>query len=132
MIKKYGIALLALFVLAVVASAVAATMAPPRSAVLVEREPVGVRTAVPAYMANGKMLTNVHEVVGRVKGTSPITVTLSGSARFFGADTYFCLASGADDTQTLGPQVINVDGSQFRIVHASSEPAAVTYRCLGM
>ncbi len=87
---------------------------------------------VPVYLASGKLLTNTHEVVGRVTGASPIKVRLAGAARFADARTYFCVASGADDTQTLGPQVVNVDGSQFRIVHGSAEPATVIYRCLGM
>jgi hypothetical protein len=131
--KKQKIAFLAVFgVVVLVASAVAANMAPSRSALVAARDPVVVSVAAPIYMANGKILTNVHEVIGRVKGTSPVTVTLSGGARFFGADTFFCTAAGADDSQTLGPQVVNVNGSQFRIVHASAEPATVTYRCLGM
>lgn len=132
MAKKHGIAILALFGVVVAASSVGASMAPTRSTSLADRDPLVVRSATPVYLPNGKMLTNVHEVIGRAKGLSPITVTLGGTARFYAADTYFCIASGADDNQTLGPQVVNVDGSKFRIVHASGEPATVSYRCLGM
>ncbi len=89
-------------------------------------------SAVPVYLASGKLLTNSHEVVGRVTGVSPINVQLAGAARFTNATTYFCVASGADETQTLGPQVVDLDGSRFRIVHASAEPATVVYRCIGM
>lgn len=61
-----------------------------------------------------------------------MTVTLSGGARFWGADTYFCVAAGADDNQTLGPQAVNIDGARFRILHGSAEKATIIYRCLGM
>lgn len=88
--------------------------------------------SVPVYLASGKLLTNTHEVVGRVTGTSPIKVQLAGAARFADASTYFCVAAGADETQTLGPQVVNIDGSRFRIVHSSAEPATIVYRCIGM
>ncbi len=89
-------------------------------------------SAVPVYLASGKLLTNSHEVVGRVTGASPINVQLAGGARFSNAATYFCVASGADETQTLGPQVVNLDGSRFRILHGSADPASVVYRCIGI
>lgn len=91
------------------------------------------RTAtMPVYLANGTAVANMHEVVGRASGTSPVTVTLSGLARFSSNLSYFCIATGADNVQTLGPQIVNQDGAHFQIVHASADPATVTYRCVGM
>ncbi len=97
----------------------------------VPRVPISIATT-PVYLSSGKRLLNTHEVVGRVSGRSPIEVQLMGAARFSGAATYFCVVSGADDLQTLGPQVVNVDGTRLRIIHASAEPASVSYRCTGM
>jgi hypothetical protein len=94
--------------------------------------PVLPSTSIPVFLSSGMLLTNTHEVVGRLTGASPIDVQLSGTARFSNASSYFCVASGADETQTLGPQVIPVDGSHFRILHASADKATVTYRCIGM
>lgn len=118
-------------ILILAVSAVAASMA-PSSSTAVSGWPVPVRPAPPVYMASGRLLANVHEVIGKVTGVSPMTVTLSGGARFWGADTYFCVAAGADDNQTLGPQAVNIDGARFRILHGSAEKATIIYRCLGM
>ena len=130
--KKRQMAVLLVTAVLLGASAFAATLMPERNSAVGERGPVPFRPATPVYMANGKLLVNAHEVIGRVTGASPVTVTLSGGARFWGADTYFCVAAGADNNQTLGPQVVNVDGSHFRIVHASAGTATLTYRCFGM
>lgn len=134
MFRKPQVGFLLLAGLIVVATALATTVVPERTMAsdTSDRGPIAVRPATPVYMANGKLLTNVHEVIGSVRGVSPATVTLAGSARFWNAGTYFCVAAGTDDSQTLGPQVVNIDGSQFRIVHASAGAAAITYRCLGM
>jgi len=88
--------------------------------------------STPVYLANGTQLMNIHEVLGRVTGASPVTVTLSGSARFTNSASYFCVATGADEVQMLGPQVVNVDGAHFQIVHAAAQAATITYRCAGM
>ncbi|HYH00713.1 MAG TPA: hypothetical protein VD837_16390 [Terriglobales bacterium] len=123
------------FVMAVgiglVATAVATTMMQGASAVQ-PPIPMPTRESFPVYLASGKVLRNAHEVVGRVTGPSPATVKLSGAARFTSAETYFCTVSSGEGAQSMGPQVINVAGASFRIVHAAGGQAVVTYRCIGM
>lgn len=122
-----------LFVIAVIAimlpmvtASVAVT--PPRKQLV----PTPYVVPYPVYLANGKALSGSHEVVGRVTSASPAIVTLSGAAVFANSTSYFCTATGADAVQTLGPQIVNLDGAHFQIIHAAAEQSAVTYRCIGI